>query len=380
MTFTKMVKIVAIMACSGGWTGAHSQQVNVSARMINPSLRAFFLSDFNFTGSGTSGASIFSVTLTNTGLMDEPCDLTLTMRSENLGELAEGRTNTFTLRGPSSVALSSQNLFSQTHVYHLEDYSIARAGDELKNRILATGKLPSDIYYFRFTLRQLRTGFTSQTEISLRVDNPNTLDILAPGSRAGSDDPAQVFTTLPLFRWDSNLDKFRLRIAEKLPELHKSASPEEIMNDRVRFDRTFQLNRDPSAGATPGLEVIASTAYQYPAAGVWPLERGKTYYWQIIGLGPSSGGEIEMPGEIWCFTIAQPIAGMRGANSALMNQLALLLGDQLASLMTGTGPLAGYQPTGVFSVNGHSYTLDQLLALLAALNRGEYVVTGTMCQ
>ena len=107
----------------------------------------------------------------------------------------------------------------------------------------------------------------------------------------------QVFTTLPMFRWDSNLAKFRLRIAEKLPELHKNASPEEIMNDRVRFDRTFQLNRDLSAGSAAGLEVIASTAYQYPATGAWPLERGKTYYWQITGLGPSSGGEIEMPGK-----------------------------------------------------------------------------------
>jgi len=380
MTFTKMVKIVLILACGSGWTGAHSQQVHVSAHMLNPSLRAFFLSDFNFTGSGTSGASIFSVTLTNSSGSTEPCDLTLTMRSENLGELAEGHTNTFTLRGPSSTTLSSQNLFSKTHEYRLEDYSIARAGDELKNRILTTGKLPSDIYYFRFTLRQLRTGYSSQAEISLRVDNPNTLDMLAPGSRAGSDDPVQVFTTLPMFRWDSNLAKFRLRIAEKLPELHKNASPEEIMNDRVRFDRTFQLNRDLSAGSAAGLEVIASTAYQYPATGAWPLERGKTYYWQITGLGPSSGGEIEMPGEIWCFTITQPTAGMSGFNSALMNQLSMLLGDQFASLMTGSGPLAGYQPTGVFRVNGHSYSLDQLLALLAALNRGEYVVTGTMCQ
>jgi len=360
-------------------TALMGQQVTISAQMQNPSLRAFFLSDFNFTGTGTSSTPIFSITMSNTSLTAQECDLTVTIRAENLGDLAEGRTSAFVIEPMKPIRITNQNLFSKALEFHLEEYSIARAGDELKRRILSTGKLPSDTYYFTFALHQRRTDYISQAEISFRVDNPNTLTLLAPGQEAGSGESWPVSTTWPMFRWNSNLAKFRLRIAEKLPELHASASPEEIINDRIRFDRTFILDPENLASVSAGEEKITSTAFQYPVAGVWTLERGKTYYWQIIGLAPSSGGELEMPSEIWAFKIADASSGFAGIHGILFSQLQLLLGEQLAAFLSASGPLAGYSPTGQFMMNGRSATLEQVLALLAKMNDGEYVITGVTC-
>ncbi len=367
--------LICLMSASFG------QQVNISASLLNPSLRVFFISDFNLTGRGTSSAEIFSLNITNTSSSAHPCHLELVIRSDRYGELANGATKPFTVNAYEIRRLTNQNLFNEAKEFKLENYSIQRAGDELKNRILSTGKLPSDTYYFHFALYQEDgSGAPSTAEISIRVDNPSTLDLISPGARAGDSDPLPVFTTLPLFRWDSNLDKFRLRIAEKLPEVHQTAGPEEIINDRVRFDRTFQLDREnPTGYSSEGLEKIAATAYQYPPAGVWTLERGKTYYWQVTGLASSSGGEIEMPGEIWNFAITEPTAGSNAMQALLLSQLQTMLGERLSVLFSSSGPLAGFSPTGVFTVNGHSLTLDQLLSLIAKINSGEYVVINTSC-
>ena len=47
---------------------AFAQQVNISAQLLNPGLRIFFLSDFNLTGKGTSSGDIFSIMMSNSSL------------------------------------------------------------------------------------------------------------------------------------------------------------------------------------------------------------------------------------------------------------------------------------------------------------------------
>lgn len=370
-----MVLLLGLLSTSFG------QQVNISASLINPSLRVFFISDFNLTGRGTSSAEIFRLTMTNHSSSDQLCQLGVLIHSDHYGELATGITGEFSIAAYNFKLITNQNLFNEAKDFKLENYSIQRAGDELKNRILSTGKLPSDTYHFTFTLTP-KDGLSapSTAEISIRVDNPSTLDLIAPGARAGAGQPLPIFTTLPLFRWDSNLEKFRLRIAEKMAAVHQTSGPEEIINDRVRFDRTFQLDRENPIGYSgEGLEKIATTSYQYPPSGVWTLESGKTYYWQIIGLASSSGGEIEMPGEIWNFTIVEPTAGSDAMQVLLLGQLQILLGERFAGLLAASGPLTGFTPTGVFTVNGRTQTLDQLLALITKFNSGEYVVINASC-
>lgn len=355
---------------------AFAQQVNISAQLLNPGLRIFFLSDFNLTGKGTSSGDIFSIMMSNSSLAPVPCYLVLTIRSDAMGELASGQTQPFTLNPAQPIRLTNQNLFTEAQQFRLQDYSIEGAGNELKNRLLATGKLPSDTYYFLFDLHQLNSSHVSHAEISIRVDNPSTLTLISPGSPAGREEPMPVYTLLPLFRWDSNLDKFRLRIAEKLPDVHAGASPEEVMRDRVRFDRTFRIDR----ALANGIDVLATTAYQYPASGVWPLERGKTYYWQITGLAATSGAEVELPGEIWAFKLVDFSSSGEGAPSFLLSELGGLLGDQLAALLTASGPLNGFTPTGVFTINGRPYSLDQVLSLLAKIKNGEYTIVNVSCE
>jgi hypothetical protein len=97
-------------------------------------------------------------------------------------------------------------------------------------------------------------------------------------------------------------------------------------------------------------------------------------------LASSSGSELELPGEIWSFKLVDFTAGGDGAPSFLLSELGSLLGDDLAALLTASGPLSGFSPTGVFTINGRSYSLEQVLSLLAKIKNGEYVVVNVSCE
>ncbi len=362
---------------------ATAQQVNITAQLTNPNIRVFMLSDFNFTGTGSSAGEVFALTITSTSQQQEDCRLAMRIRSQSKGELASGYTKPFAVDANAILRITNQNLFSQAQLFSLEDYNIEQAGDDLKNSLLATGKLPSDVYFFEFELTQLRTGYVDQDVVHIDVTNPTTLDLISPGADAGNTEPLQIFTILPFFRWESNIQDFRLIIAEKLPIVHDSSSPQEIIQDRVRFEKRLKVDPSKTVGSIDpdGSEIIPSTAYQYPATGVWPLERGKIYYWQIIGIVESSGAPVELPSEIWAFQIGGAEGQMlRPEQQQILDQLNLGLADMLQGCLGAGGNLAGFVPTGVIMIDGKPATMDELRSLFAKILSGEIEIKNASCE
>ncbi len=370
----KKIKFVTylILATSLGTCFA---QINISAMLVNRELRVFFLSDFNFTGRGTSAGEIFQLRITNTTLEPVTFQLRLAI-SYNDDPLAQGTTKPYTLTiSESPLVITNQNLFSQAHRFALQDYSILPEGREMRDRILTTGRLPSGTYKFQFILINPNDG-SSYDDAFLEIDvaNPSSLDLISPGSPADHTSADVIITTQPVFRWTSNLSKFRLRIAEKLPNVHDAASPAEIIQDRVRYEQTFTIDATHAGGTAPdGSIILSATVFLYPAAGAWPLERGKTYYWQVIGLVPTSGAELEMPSEIWAFQISS-LENITPALtlSLLMERLRAALGDRFEKLFSAGGGLSGFSPTGVCMLNGRWLTAEEVQNILNKLNSGEY--------
>lgn len=357
-------------------------QVTITARVSQRDLRLFFLSDFNFTGRGGSSGEIFSLTISG-GTTPQSCQLgvVITRRSDGAPvELASGTTRPFNLAAGEIIRLTNTNLFSQAARFSLQDYSISSDGSDLRDQVLARGKLPSGIYRFEFTLQPLPAGSPASTYIEIDITNPTSLDLIAPGSPAGRSRPAISPTPLPLFRWTSNIGKFRLRVAEKLAGVHDEASPAEIIQDRIRFERTLVVAAERAGSrAADGSEYIASTSYLYPAAGAWPLEKGKTYYWQITGLAAAAGADVELPSEIWAFSVEEP-GGLLSTAPVLSDMLATLtprLGDSFSATFASGGELDGYALTGRYLLNGRWITLEQLQAILAKIASGEYTLLET---
>ena len=222
---------------------------------------------------------------------------------------------------------------------------------------------------------------SSDTYIEIDVSNPTSLDLIGPGSPSDRGMPGVSPTLFPLFRWTSNLSQFRLTLAERLPDVHEDASPAEIIQDRIRFERTFTVNPGRVGSlAADGSEYIASSSYLYPAAGAWPLEQGKSYFWQITGLLPSSGGITELPSEIWSFTVREGSGWTATSGPSLEELLGLLrpeLGDDFFARFGSGGDLEGFTLSGRYYLNGRWISQEQLQAILAKLASGDYKLIET---
>jgi hypothetical protein len=139
-----------------------------------------------------------------------------------------------------------------------------------------------------------------------------------------------------------------MTVCEVLPN---NSSPEDVMQNEPRLQRLIQR----------GVDFIGSPSLIYPS-GALPLQFGKTYYWQVQAIISSPSGEVRLPSEIWCFQISS-INNPGG--SALIQQLLNLLGSSdLEALFAEGGPLQGFKPTGVASINGRRIELAALLNML----------------
>ncbi len=362
---------MVLLSC---WSGLlFSQTPVITSQVLNPDLKIFMLSDFNFTGKGTSAAEIFQMVLNNPTQIEHVCTLTLHIQAEYQGALAYGATEPFNMSPLETIRITNRNLFSAREEFSLQEYHIDPTGQELTNNLLATGRLPADIYYFIFDLK-VGQEIVSNTILRFDITNPRNIDLISPGTPAGSGMDARIYTPFPLFRWESPISRFKLKIAERLHDIQENAGPEEIMQQRVIFERILQVDQG-GGSALDAAETIPSTLYQYPVAGARPLESGKIYYWQVIGLVGTSGAPMEFPGEIWTFEIAS--GGGTQTLTPLQQQILSFVRELKPQLLAQDGALQGFVPTETVTKNSVPISPDEILNTLSKLVNGEYELLET---
>lgn len=327
---------------------------NISVELILlPNIQhsqVFFVSDFDLMQLG-AGPELFQIIVNNGGPAKEVFGR-FSIVTDNFGMLLTGKTKPFMLATGATI-ITNRELFSANSIYALDDYSLEAAASELRSILLRTGKLPSDTYNFTWEIYDSQTGQleASATE-PLIITNPTHLDLIAPGMDASVSSHTILFTTTPMFQWESNAADFILTVCEKL---YPDQTPEEVMTGRPRLrlrlkNQTFAM-------------------YPYstnPGDIVLPLEERKTYYWQVKLIVPTSSGAIELGSEIWGFTVANPadiIANIE--HMRVLNDLRAILGDAMVDLLFGaSGELEGFHITGVFLFNGKRISLEGLKALV----------------
>lgn len=340
------------------YSPAYTSEVQVTLELF-PGLqnaRMLFLSDFDLLQLG-NGPLLFRISMTNSGTAAKSIIGKFSVETANLGILFYGETKPFSLP-VGTTYLTNQDIFTQQQQYSLSQYNFEDAADELRETILQTGKLPTDRYDFKWEVIEVENNVNhdSKTE-SLFIDNPTRLDLISPGTEANSSFLPILFTTLPYFRWESNATEFRLKVCEKLPH---NRTPEDAMNNTPRLER----------------KIIENNYFQYPSAGAWTLEEGKTYFWQVFAAIETASGSVEIPSEIWGFQIID-LSNPQFAESQkrIIEELEDILGDNAIQELFGPeGELQGFQMTGIAYWNGKPISIQKIMELIDAIREGKLVV------
>lgn len=346
---------------------------NIEGGLIG-SPEVVFLTNFNILQSPNSAddAPLFRVTLTTT--RDEPTNVKLRFtlaRQKDSEFIVEAESKPFLFSSAQSpLTITNIDITSGTGLnikLAFLNYN-AEVAKELQDAILRTGRLPNDRYTLKVELIVLDIPDANPPPIVEIIDisNPTTLDLFGPGGPVSRDFCQDVFTTFPQFSWNSNADKFILTVCQVTPE---NASPEDVMQNEPRARLTIQ--RDVDFFGTPSVV--------YPASGVWPLQEGQTYYWQVQAIVEAPGADVVIPSEIWCFRIPRLDAAARQVMGAsTLNLLrALLSGTPFEYLIAEDGPLHGYIPTGTMRFNNRQIGIFDLIELIKSANAGQLKIVNS---
>lgn len=363
-----LVAVALLAGANPARSQVNCSGVNLNLAEVNvPDFQTVFLSNFNII-SLSGSIPLFELQI----LESQPGGTNVRMIFEVIaqqyaagGPIIRAETNPFQVIG--SRTFNSNDFAGQGDISGDVDFNTDAAQD-LQNAILSTGRLPSDIYILRVRVENVANAADFCVwEKRYDISNPTTIDLISPGRVAGSGDCPVIYTTLPLFQWDSNATKFLIRISEKRPE---NASPEDVMNNESRV---------PERILVAGTDFLGRPSFQYPAsgAGVFPLEEGKTYYWQVTAFVETPSGDVPLESQIWCFTVGQISGPTTSAEQIqLLDYLRALIGNSMVDQLFGDGgELFGYLTTGVILRDGSGIAITDLATLVSQVQSGQLSVT-----
>lgn len=304
-----------------------------------------FLNDLNLANL-ESTPLLFSVTVQNH--TNETKIVTMNFGINKGGEvLIDGTSKPFEMLPNEIIYLTNQNIFSDGQKYSLDNVDIGGATEDLKNAILSSGKLPTGTYQFFVKVHYKDSNQQDLEAFSdeiLNISDPTILDLNSPGQPAESPDLMELYTTFPFFQWQSNATEFEITVCEKM---ETNSSPSDVMTNEPRLQQISNM-----------------TFFQYPSAGAWPLEEGKTYYWQVVATIQSSSGPIRLESEIWGFKIGNISGGSFSVEHEQMLSMlkTLFPNGGIEALFEEGGSLAGFTFTGSMMNNGQSFSMDDLNA------------------
>ena len=331
---------------------ARAQGPSIEAGFYNQDVQMFFMNDLDLNNPGNNPL-LFWVRIRNDA-KERRVTISLKIVSKNYGLLAEGVSTPFVLKPDTLIELDNRKLAQGQGPFELKDYTLNEENvAKLRDAILSTGLLPSDHYSFVLKIQDVKEPSAEhETDIALDITNPTVVDLMSPGVPVGSSQPLPtVYTHQPQFVWNSNASTFVLTVCEKMAS---NSSPEEVMENVPRYQGT-----------------VRGHSFLYPASGAYPLEEGKTYYWQLEARVETSRGPRTLKSEIWGFKIARSESpGQQFAEEQIQ---MFLQSRQLRSLFNAS-TLQGCKPTGVVFINGRPVSMEDVQMILQKIESGQYKV------
>jgi len=329
----------------------------------------FYVSDFDFE-NGQNNPDIFSYTLANNGNFPVRIKIEFEMIASVPGLGLDNErifyvlTTPFTFKAKSSITISTKDIdVNMDRIYYDDGTPLTGLGVEesdyiseekftsIQQVILSSGRLPAGTYSFYFSiLNEEGTSLLSDNEI-IGITNPTTLELIAPGGMP--EDNLEIETINPIFQWESPADNASLPF------------PDNGGYYRIPPQLVSRV------GATS--LYTAPTTFQYPLVGAKPLERGKSYVWQVKKIFPTTSGPETVNSNIFVFKIKAAEAES-SQNRLYLQLIEQLIGTELFEQMF-SGELNGFNPTGVIILNDtEQLTQDQFTELVNQFLQGELEV------
>jgi len=175
--------------------------------------------------------------------------------------------------------------------------------NKFEDEFYGSGKARRGIYFLQIILRV--SGYPdSETTVRLKITNPSNVQLSTPGSRAGAGSPPET-NDFPVFTFFSDANEFVLKIYEKLTH-HQSV--EDVIN-----------SGNPICEEPLNVSILD---YSIATTGQ-PLQIGKTYYWYVDVLVPTTAGTETFRSEVFQYKVTQG-TGSTGEGTAVTSILEML--------------------------------------------------------
>ncbi len=264
------------------------------------------------------------------------------------------------------------------------DNEEAKDADELQlifQDILTFGQLPDGIY--SFILDITRVGTTDSTgqwipydvtcadncKTILNVVTPVSLELVigSPGGPWGDLENNAVYTTYPVFNWESDLLPlpvlencfecgFYIRVAEFRAEDHTS------IDDAIEDLTTLPVDQ------TLGWHYVGNQLdIMYPPTGAIELYPGGIYAYQVQKRVSTTTGLEELESPVYVFSIFNAESGSNSFNEYLKT---IITEDVFDGLFDPGGPLSGYNATGNVTLDDEIIEETELIQLKDQFEEG----------
>lgn len=327
-------------------------QANIVVTTQAAPVNSLTINDIDFLNS-TTPKWLFTINVRNL----QPRTITATMVIRLTANLSASgsfqdavvlRTNQFSINGNGSKTFTNLDLrdpvLKQSYVLD------PLAKKKFEETALPSGSLPAGAYNFTVTVTPT-TGSPATGAFSIILSNPSSIQLVFPAD----GDPA--VNQYPLFQWQYDGVRSRISIFEKLPG---------------------QGSLEEAASGIPLIRTeVAAKSYQYPSAGVRPLQPGNTYVWYVEGLvGVAGGTGTPLKSTLRSFIVAR--AGVPTTTSVidelerLLNRKYKPIFDQIRS--------EGLSYSGTVRLNGAPVGNADLLQILNQLRANPDAVTAVVLE
>ena len=253
----------------------------------------------------------------------------------------------------------------------IESIDIAKF-DNLLSAVVSTGKLADGQYSFQVLVRTGSSSdegsmvITDEVIETILVTTPTSLNLIGPGGEPENLLENIIFAPYPIFQWETEPCggcESLIRISRYDSETH--SSPEEAIQDIT----VFPIDQ------TKGWESVGlATNFQYPLSGAVDLVPGESYVWQVQKKLPTTSGAESFTSPIFAFKLADlseiSNAG-QGTFHPILQQLMEVVGENQFNAYFGPqGDLNGFEPSGVYLVNGLDVSIDEIFRILGQFGDG----------
>ncbi|HES59904.1 MAG TPA: hypothetical protein ENO18_05675, partial [Caldithrix sp.] len=196
-------------------------QPTLDIRITDPNPEVIYIADFDIMQLA-SGDEFFEIAISNfEDQVYEHCVLILSFyKDQQL--LAKIESEEFTI--PAMLGRRSvNNVELMRDEFYLADGQpidiresdlITEEINNIEQDILSSGKIPVGHYELVGVLRG-EAGNIDETSDYFDITNPSFVELIAPGSAAGSGFKEEVYTEFPVFQWNGNGSEYQVVVFEK---------------------------------------------------------------------------------------------------------------------------------------------------------------------